>query len=159
MPYCPKTSSFNSTEDCLTLDLYIPKDFDGDSLVIYLPPNPASSPYAPDTLAWFDASIASAKLNSGNSYNSRYFRYCWLVFAIVRSRSYLFGYLNYKDIGNFGLADEKKAISFMKKSFKIMFGRDPKVTIIGDGFGAEHAGFHLFDEEVTGMSAFKVCLC
>ena len=73
-----------------------------------------------------------------------------LVFAVVRSRSYLFGYLNYEDIGNFGLADQKKAISFMKKSFKIMFGLDPKVTIIGDGFGAEHAGFHLFDEGVEG---------
>ena len=67
VPYCPQTSSFNSTEDCLTLDLYIPKDFSGDSLIIYLPPYPANSPYAPATLAWYDASIPSAKLNSGKS--------------------------------------------------------------------------------------------
>ena len=135
-PYCPNTSTLNQTEDCLTLDLFIPKDFDGNNLALYLPPNPTSLPYAPTTFPMYDGSILSAKLNT--------------VFALVRSRQYLFGYLNFNDtIGNFGLSDQKQAVKFMTKSFKFLFGREPSITVIGDYMGAEQASYHLFDSALS----------
>ena len=135
-PYCPNTSTLNQSEDCLTLDLFIPKDFDGNNLVLYLPTNPISLPYAPKTFPMYDGSILSAKLKT--------------VFVLVRSRQYLFGYLNFNEtVGNFGLLDQKQAVKFMTKSFNILFGREPSITVIGDYMGAEQASYHLFDSELS----------
>ena len=140
-PYCPNTSTLNQTEDCLTLDLFIPSDFSGDNLIIYLPPNPSNLPYAPATFPVYDATILSGKLNA--------------VFALVRSRQYLFGYLNYKDqVGNFGLSDQRVANDFMAKTFQILFGRAPTITLVGDYLGAEHVSYHLFDSTLVEINNF-----
>ena len=124
---------YSGSEDCLTLNVYKPKNAGSDPLpvMVYIPGG------------GFLASQSPVELNGTALANEG------VIVVTTNYRLGPLGFLRYTDNnaaieGNFGIQDQQQAMRWVKQNITA-FGGDPdKITLFGESAGAVSVGLHLF---------------
>ena len=124
---------YSGSEDCLTLNVYKPKDAGTNPLpvMVYIPGG------------GFLASQSPVELNGTALANEG------VIVVTTQYRLGPLGFLRYTDKGaaiegNFGIQDQQLAMRWVKQNIGA-FGGDPeKITLFGESAGAMSVGLHLF---------------
>lgn len=131
VPAAPKATPAES-EDCLSLNLWVPKDTAADAglaVMVFIHGGAFEAGASSDPL--YDGAALAARVN-----------------VVVVSFNYRLGALGFLAMdgldGNYGFLDQQLALSWVKQNIRA-FGGDPaKVTIFGESAGAMSVGLHLF---------------
>lgn len=138
-----KNDSFEFSEDCLYLNIFIPSD-------AY---NQNSNPLQKNDienypiLVFFHDNVFKNGSSALDIYNPSVFVASTNIIVItVNYRSGVFGFLYFENYfpGNQGLLDQNLALRWIQKNAN-KFGGDPnRITLLGHGAGASFAAYHLF---------------
>ncbi|KAL3319517.1 hypothetical protein Ciccas_001814 [Cichlidogyrus casuarinus] len=142
------------SEDCLYLNIFSPNvSFKSFSFPIL-----KSSIFQPDTLFPVIIHIHGETLHSGFAYQPHAMVSEGVIVVTFSYRTGVLGFLasgDFASMGNFGLLDQLMAIQWVKENI-IWFRGDPdKITIMGDGVGANYAGLHLISPVSRGLDLFN----
>ncbi|CAG9839706.1 unnamed protein product [Diabrotica balteata] len=137
---CPQSSSPDSVEDCLVLNVYTPvKPSSGESLPVFF--------FIPGgAFVRGSGQISSANPKSLVDFD--------IIIVTINYRLGSFGFLTTLDEnipGNLGLKDQLLALKWTHDHIH-QFGGDPdKITVGGGSAGSMSAGFHLLSRSAKGL--------
>ncbi|CAG7833300.1 unnamed protein product [Allacma fusca] len=137
-----KLDNYNMSEDCLTLNLYVPMTANG------------SLPYKPVLPVFFFIHGGSYYMNAGRLYPGQVL--ASMQNMIVVTFNYRLGPLGFLSTGdraapgNYGLLDQTLALEWVHENVA-QFGGDPqKITLVGNSAGGASVMFHMFSELSRG---------
>ncbi|XP_033228992.1 esterase FE4-like [Belonocnema kinseyi] len=141
---CPQHDGISvvGNEDCLYLNVYIPKQ------------NLGSTKDLLPVMVWIHGGAFISGNSSSTGYGPDYLLDKDIIFVSLNYRLGVLGFLSTGDLeapGNFGLKDQVLALKWVQKNIRAFGGNPKRVTLFGQSAGAVSVGLHLLSETNNGL--------